>query len=388
MDKFSRLVYKDKEYQERRPEEPTLEQLQYSEKVAKEKLEKIMDSRFKVFAVRYMNIEEYRLMLEETKFGGRDSHEVTTHGRDQDPELGEMVNENFIDFLKDAQNRAGAYTDWRSSAVQQKQMRSLLHGVRDIERQSKADGKNDKLLKIREKILKFMNFKPSGFSTEEIFHPRLWRIYKNKDSESILSRIDFLSDEQLKSVKSEELFYFSRDVDIFFEHEFENRVKEGKLPNLTENQKELLLDYLLARGVEVEFGEENSKVLRKLKSSPSYITEPGALREVMNALSYAMDHHDSKNRQFQVAVVLDDDIFEFGVREYRDRKWGSFALSKKFQSLSDVKKKKGLLAAISIVPLKDLYKEMVELERGSGDFAHPIFDNQGVLRWPKAKGDI
>ena len=64
MNNFPKLVYKNKAHQEKLPEEPTPKQREYSEKVAHEKLEKIMNPRFRQFSVRYMNIGEYRDILE------------------------------------------------------------------------------------------------------------------------------------------------------------------------------------------------------------------------------------------------------------------------------------------------------------------------------------
>jgi hypothetical protein len=66
--------------------------------------------------------------------------------------------------------------------------------------------------------------------------------------------------------------------------------------------------------------------------------------------------------------------------------WGSFDrpwTQKRINSLSESQIKQGLLAAISVMPLKDLYQEMISLDNGAGDFAHPIYDNDGTLRWPK-----
>lgn len=46
-------------------------------------------------------------------------------------------------------------------------------------------------------------------------------------------------------------------------------------------------------------------------------------------------------------------------------------------------KPENLIAAFSMLPQKDLYQDMIGLSSRAGELAHPIFDSQGNLRWPK-----
>ncbi|MEK7609492.1 MAG: hypothetical protein AAB470_00010 [Patescibacteria group bacterium] len=55
MEDFRKLVYKDPELQSKNEEVSTPEQVERSEAVAREKLEKISNPDFKAFSVRYVN---------------------------------------------------------------------------------------------------------------------------------------------------------------------------------------------------------------------------------------------------------------------------------------------------------------------------------------------
>jgi len=304
---FRKLIYKVPDFQDKEKKEYTKEQLEYSEKIAKDKLKKILDQKFNEFSIRYVNIEEYKKLLEFPKFQG----EVILHGSLSRP-FGDFDissqnapdTRSFNEFVKKLSKpeTINEYTNWDSSVRLPKSANELLQIIKQTEKESKKLDKESRLEKLKEAILQFISKKEQGRN-------------------------------------------------IFFGH-----------------------------------GQRNLEVIKEFKTNPSFFEKSGSLRDIINAIIYSLDDPESSSfqgRQYEVGLIFDNKVFKFQPRMPMGYAcWSSFQ-EKNLCNLSESEKKKGLLAAISIIPLKELYKEMIELEKGLGDFAHPIFDNSGNLRWPK-----
>ena len=134
---------------------------------------------------------------------------------------------------------------------------------------------------------------------------------------------------------------------------------------------------------EAYFGSENIKIVRGFIKDEKYLLKDKAnLRNLINAISYQGRWGGSETRQYHIALVLDDRIAE---NEKGDNK---YSMGDDYWGLVREQTDRGakyVLGAISLMPNKEIYKEMIDLENSSDDFAHPIFDSHGVVMWPKEK---
>jgi hypothetical protein len=209
------------------------------------------------------------------------------------------------------------------------------------------------------------------------------------DSDEISKELDFLSPEQKQLLDSKILE--QRDGLWYRDKSFVESFSSN------EDEAKLLSKYLRSRHVDLKFGTENVRVLRKLIKDPEYIHEEGALREILTALSYAFDGGSvTSERQYHMAVIFDNKTFGFKAGQpNRYRHWASFYDDyNKVGALSPEEKGNGILAAVSLSRLKEESEEMRQITESSGPFAHPIFQMVGVtevdkntqravLRWPK-----
>ena len=374
MEIFPKLVYKDKEFQESRPQEPTPEQLEYSEKVAREKLERIMDPKFQNFAVRYMNIEEYAVLLR----GEEPRGEVILGGG--------TYKRSFTEYKEDAgrgQHGGMRGTDWhntsgKSSYVAEK----LISIIRDVEKGHKGESQKNKLDKIGEEVLEFLR------GTYDIDFPFNYADDLKKAENKVST---FLPADVLATLKDDYLKFVregNHPTSLIYHPEKEYTQNEfSRTSNivLDSRQKSDLEFYLKTFAFPTLHGEANVAVFSKLENDPEYIHQPGSLREIVNALTYIVDNKlGGEGRQYEIALIFDTNIFKFKSSHGYMFDWSYFDQGK-VKALSDAEKQKGIVAAIAVIPLKDLYKEMTTLVQGSGDSAHPIFDNRGALRWPERK---
>ncbi|MEK7609493.1 MAG: hypothetical protein AAB470_00015 [Patescibacteria group bacterium] len=314
--------------------------------------------------MRYVNIEEYRHILQTGEFSGQ----VILHGQ--------FDGEPFTKF-KDWARYGIQRTNWGNvSGVSVGVADNLLTQIKTIEKDNKDQERDAKLEKIREVIIKMMDRMLSQpYSDSDRIGER-----ENKAvaifTETVLNQI---KDDFQKYTREKDGFSFTKQRDYMYKF-------PERFPNISLNDegKKVLDQYLLSFSEELRFGRANIDIFFKLKNDPNYIKEPGALRDIVNAITYLQDNNlTEESRQYEIALILDDKTFGFksegGYMSYET--WGSFEGSNN-KNLPPSEKIKGLLAAISIMPLKDLYQEMIDLEKGSGELAHPVFDNKGQLRWP------
>jgi hypothetical protein len=91
---------------------------------------------------------------------------------------------------------------------------------------------------------------------------------------------------------------------------------------------------------------------------------------------------EHQHRQYHLALIIDKNIV-FG--EGTGTSWDVDGWRNLYstEKLDSDKLRASILGAISIYPLKEMYQEILEIEKDSGELAHPVFDNKGVVRWPK-----
>lgn len=378
---FEKLAYKIKDHRERRPQDPTPEQLTYAERVAREKLEKIRDPKFKEFSIRYVNLTEYREMLETGEFGGHGAKEVLLYGNQTKSK--DIPFQVFLGRTKG--DAVGA--EWEYSRASQSISRDLIYRLRQVEHVNKSASHDQKLAAIRTELLNFIADKRAQITLPGWDSVGLSEIYRGRLAEDMVRRITFLNRDQLKQLSEQRFggFFSSADESLA------NYLKEEKFPSLTGKQKDLLLKYIERHQMEELVGRDRINAIRALRD-PGFLKQKGALRSVINALTYIFDSGiGGDHGQYQIALVFDNKTFGFEEKQtMRWAHWSSFRhWARNFNKLAPEEKKRGLLAAISIIKTKDLSQEMIKLDEGSSDFAHPVFDlvgsgaERGVLRWPR-----
>jgi len=366
MEDFKKLVYKDPALQVEGVKLFSSEEIEYSESVAREKLSKIENPEFKDFSVRYVNLEEYKRILETGEFDGQ----VILHGQSD--------GRPFVDFKKWA--RWGIdRTNWVNiSGVSVGVADNLISIIKSVEHEHKDEDRDVKLEKIRNSFLEMIN------------RMRHYPFRDNVEFDTLEKNVaETVGGSVVKDIKNEFQNYIKDKQGSFIWDKasdfIDNFSERHPAIILNEEENDKLNQYLLNLVEELRFGRSNINIFFKLKNNPEYIKEKGALRKITNALTYLQDSEMmTESRQYEIALIIDDAVFGFktGGDQMWDESWGSFKASKN-ASLSAEERKKGLLAAISIMPLKELFEEMKDLEKGIGDFAHPIFDNKGRLKWPE-----
>ena len=380
MESFRKMAYKKAEYQDQAPPAPTPEALAFSEKVAQEKLAKILDPAFDDFSVRYVNLEEYRALLENKEFGGRGegwgNMEVSGHGKDA------KNKETFIEFLPNVKEWMFPYTQWEESTRSTSVARQVLANLQRHVEANHSLSKEEKLTAIREGLLLMLQGKRgirnyaglsdgmleglASASMQDLFK----KMYAHTPSENLEPSLSFLAPEEIAKVRTEAAAMRVWDV---------GQVTSAE--QLAPEHKKALQAYIDSVFMEAQYGE-SLRVLVQFRDDPHYLHQSGGLRHVVNAFSYVLDNPLRRgDRHYQIALVFDNKTYGL-TYEYGER-WSSF---KKAQMPgSEAEKQRGLLAAISLMPLKEMHKEMIEIEKGLGDFAHPVFDSNGTLRWPMAE---
>lgn len=296
MDNFAKFVLKK--------EAPKVtvahESPEHSELVAREKLEKLMGENFRNFAIRFVNINEYRHMLATRAFGG-DGKEVMMFENSWhvNRKRGRSGREgpNFRQWLRSGRHLANVEDTLAPESLKTKAvMRVLLRDLQNIEQSNKSASHEEKLQKIREVFVSMME---EGIQVENLYYTRSGRITPENLPESI-----------------------------------------------------------------------HKDVLQAFLADENYLDRPGAIREVVSAISYVYG-----DRQYHIALLFDDEVFRFP-ESPTEAQWSYFPKG------ADGKGK-GLLGAVSLLPLKEMQNEMLQLEKTSGDFAHPIFNKEGECIWPK-----
>jgi len=316
---FRKILYSNPEYQETSPEEVDPETFAHSQQVASEKLARLSDPSFRRFAIRFMNIGEYRRMIEEGKFGGSSAWgEVNVIDLDT---FFDKPPENVLKTLPYFSLFPSDHTNWNILEESKSLSRGLNAIVQNVERERKEASRNEKLSLIREKILEYIQH-----------HPKLG---------------------------------------------FLKRMK-GENGDFTKNYE----------------------IIERFENDPSYVKEKGALREIINAIVYAADKINPTiygrgggplRKQYELAVLFDSDALKIIPKS--GRPWGSVRGFEE-SNISPVELERSILGAVSIMDTKDIENEMVHIEQGSRNMAHPVFSVVGkgqssdapprlVVRYPR-----
>lgn len=326
MENFKKQIYKKPEWRNEEQKSVNIENLEYSEKIANEKLEKILKPGFRGFGIRYMNIGEYRNLMETGKLSG----EFTLFDKYANKSF------DFPQFLKRFETGfdAGhsiAMTDWEEvSGLATVKTMDIITGINLIRNEFNDQSEIDRNRAIRQYILKFIE---TG-----IVWPEGWRD-------------------------------FTHNLDRFAENisSFHTR---SAFRNLNYDLKKL------------DKSDENLKIIRSFQDDENFLQEKGNLRKLLVAISAIYDVEERQSRQYHVALIVDSKILDQSTNSWGTDYWKNL-YEFEIEKMSKEEKSSSILGVISIYPLKEVYNEVIKLEKNSQDMAHPVFDHNGVVRWPK-----
>ena len=114
-------------------------------------------------------------------------------------------------------------------------------------------------------------------------------------------------------------------------------------------------------------GEAGVTLVKKWLEDPTSVD----LRSLINTVTSAQ-FSAHEERQYNLTVIIDSAVFETDGESYRG--WGYI---KRGESAGNV------LGAISIMPNKETLKKIIDLAHEAGLSSHPVFDNNGNVRFPK-----
>lgn len=130
-------------------------------------------------------------------------------------------------------------------------------------------------------------------------------------------------------------------------------------------------------------GQENLDTLKQFIENQEWIYGEGNLRAIIRVLSYApkLPMPDETTKQYHIAMIhkLDTIDEEAGSRGWGIRAWGEI----KSQREEKYDPAEYILGAIATMPDKALVRDLIEFSYQSGKIAHPIFDSNGFVRWPR-----
>ncbi len=363
-----------------------------SEKIASEKLQRLLDPNLKTYGVRFMNIGEYEEILRDKTSSG---------------EVYIVKDRLFREYLKegnrtDWSHRAEAQTNWHASTFnifEYNYLKNLLKGShRSVQHSEKQNDTQPE--SYRERVLDYFKESVIQFANRSPENNIHWMIsyandlenmnQKNEELESYLS--SNLGDEACQRLIHEienptESEYRNSGTLMIVKHNIEKVIthEDGRFEDICK------AGYLLSEQINIikRYGEENLRIVAEWLKNPNYLDGKDNLRKVMWALSTAPSvDEDPEARQYHLAVIYGIDALSPG-----DSGWGMG-----WQNINENRSQRNsteeqsvlaqqMLGAISVMPDKQLYQRMSELSASAGDFSHPVFDSLGYVRWPKNKGE-
>ncbi len=125
------------------------------------------------------------------------------------------------------------------------------------------------------------------------------------------------------------------------------------------------------------------QVVEDFKNDQNFLKQEGNLRKLILAIGRIYDLYSdleptaSQHGQYHVALFVDAKVL------YGEGTSDSYDSWRRIKASNKGDMKKDILGALVVHPLKEMYQEVINLEKESGELSHPVFDHNGVLRWPK-----
>ncbi len=384
---------KEKDYSvaERLVEE---EKKQESQEIALEKLEILMKDDFYDFGIRFANKGEYENIMKGDSYRSREVYVPKI-----EHELKGQEQVNFKEYLQKALDKK-TLTGWvrRGWLNAIKKQTNWDHSFNDLLsydyllEQLKEAHKEAKIL-MKEQEDENLRLKAMEKFREEIIHGSRERIEfgmaKVENPTAIIDKINLAEEFEgrLKgATTNQEIFdklklitenYTQQEDDYGFkreraEAEIRNLLKNKLKSEILHEVDPLIDGYLRYSKAIREIGSKHLGVIQKFLDDPSFLEDKANLRLLMEALSYKPGRTGGirERRSYHLALIMDMKNIS------KDTSWGH-------EEWRPLQEENQLLGVISIMPNKELIKEVIEKSSSGGKIAHPVFDFLGHVRWPK-----
>ena len=382
------------------------------EKIAREKLTRIMSEDFRDFAVRFVNFNEYQEIMQNKK-----SHGGAVYApRFKSENDGSKIKPTLREYLEKCKQRTWMQTireevDWPQGGMSTEMYNHLLgllrkakNEVKETEQNSK-DYRVDVLKKMRELLEPELNEEyafredaPKHYEDVldimdltrheyDIFFIAEWftqieeEINKyEEETELLLGEIPWL---EISSLISKDLTrgnnsYFNNKVglsemQLLGRYALPTSVEEKiSSYSLDKNKKERATDlinkicsYKLL--IESFGGKDSVELVKKWLDDPNSVE----LRSFIKIVSYTQMQPNEEN-QYNLALIIDSNAIN--LKDDRiDRNWGS---------LPKEAFKESILGVISIMPDKEMINNIITTASKAGEFSYPVFDSKINVRFP------
>lgn len=328
LEKFTKQLYKEG----KEGKKNSNLDIEKSKEIANEKLQCLIKPGFKDFSIRYMNIEEYKNILETGKISG-EFIRFDLLNKNNNLDANAFLH-NFDTGYHTMNNIS--VTQWEEmSGLSTLRTMDLITKIKKVEFDYKEYSQDEKNKIIREEIMIYVegilkNNLREKIEIEKNNHERFSANYKNYNN---------------------------------YGHYLINQKSSIGYPMITKISEDASI--------------ENKNILKNFQEDENFLETKGNLRKVLLAIN-SLYNDSAQDKQYNLALLLDINSLPFKKSGWNMEYWNEL-------SGFDLDKKT-ILGAVSINPLKEFYKEMIDLENVSmknENFSHPIFDHKGVIRFPK-----
>lgn len=371
-----------------------------AERIAEEKLVRLLGEDFRDFAMRFINFAEYEELVRTGNFAGGEAYSPKARKGSRSDEA-----PAFKDYLEHAKQKTwqeviADETDWPQGSMSINMYNHLLDVLRKAREHVKAEDLSKENYRVRvigemkkiieseiqaEEQLRQSVFSDPSLEGENLFDYIderydifLMAVHLPQFQEKINSNIETLRlilggeklqellslfDTEFKGLKA------SLSYGAMLPASIRGKIESMSLEEKIKNQVLSLVDEVFNYKLKIEsFGGEAAIVIvKKWLEDPTSVD----LRLLINTVSSAQ-FSAHEERQYNLALILDTAVFETDGESFRG--WGSI---KRGESAENI------LGAISIMPDKESLKKLIELSSSAGVTAHPVFDSNGNVRFPK-----
>lgn len=356
------------------------------DKIAAEKLLTLLDG-LKDFGIRFVNIEEYKKIIidrrlptgevfifkkdhSKTRLNSFLSQDLAFYDEDTTPTF-----EEYLDQAKELGWASMAYrqTNWAHSLENLEGYDNLLNSLKKAHRE--AQDESSDLTDIRKRTIdKFIQKTGlKNYALEYAFeHSDEIVRHAQNFFQDHLSPTDF---EKLTNVIELNLRSIIPPGGIIPDeiYNYLLKLKETIEPSL---HMELLINTKLMFDIKkiLEYREKVEKIIGD---------SPEAIRYRINKAAYAYQpkpkdimNQEGFDRQYHIAMVFAHSVIDDPTEH---DSWSRF--TNKGDTASS------LLGAVACMPNKELWQEMSKISSEASDWAHPIFDSHGIIRYPRTNAN-
>lgn len=322
---------------------PALIALLRSEDGARRVLGRILSDNFDYFAVRYVNIEQYKQYV--TQGYSVESYTPFAGAGEANGFHGQPFREFFRQHHTQWQKSVEKQTDWPISSKAMNwhtEFDALL-------KESKKEAQAQKTM-------------------EESLRQKTMKIFQRK----MLAQID-------EGIKEDRIFAHHPFTKKY--HAFTNVRQINGIPDLKTLQKQFGKDGWCDR----KLTDSQIEAMYRFFNTPEAMTAKD-IRELKTIIvETPVSELSMRGDQYHVAVIFDPKVLKAGKD---DNFWGKPAIGQEWWSDMKGEPEKAILAAIPLLNDRTMTEKIVELSRSRGELAHPVIDSKGNVRYPGVKMNI